>query len=218
MLNEHATLRKFWAEAISIACYISNRVFLRAKLHKTSYELRFGHSPNISHLRVFGCRCFILKHGNLDKFESRSSYGIFLGYAVHTRGYRVFSLETNKIAETCEATFDESSPGIRSGNAGIQVNDALEGIFYDSDDDERITPIHSTTHISTPMESTPSGSDPTSNEVEVTTTTPLSPTTPQAPLHIQRRHPPEQMIGELDKRVLRNRYNSEASYAHAAFV
>ena len=70
MLNEHATPRKFWGEAISTACYISNRVFLRAKLHKTSYELRFGHSPKISHLRVFGCRCFILKHVNLDKFES----------------------------------------------------------------------------------------------------------------------------------------------------
>lgn len=114
MLNEHATPRKYWSEAISTACYISNRVFLRAKLHKTSYELRFGHSPKISHLGVFGCRCFILKHGNLDKIESRSSDGIFLGYPAHTRGYRVLNLETNKIAETCEVTFDEASLGIRT--------------------------------------------------------------------------------------------------------
>lgn len=68
------------------------------------------------------------------------------------------------------------------------------------------------------MESTTSGSAPISNEVEATTTTPMSPTTPHAALHIQRRHPPEQMIGELDKRVLRNRYSSDASHAHAAFV
>lgn len=60
MLNEHTTPRKYWSEAISTAYYISNRVFLRAKLNKTSYELRFGHSPKISHLRVFSCRCFIL--------------------------------------------------------------------------------------------------------------------------------------------------------------
>lgn len=68
---------------------------------------------------MFGYRCFILKHGNLDKFESRSSDGILLGYAAHTQGYRVFNLEANKIAETCEVTFDEASPDTRPDNAGI---------------------------------------------------------------------------------------------------
>ena len=52
MLDEYKTLRKFWAEAINTACYILNQVFLRSKLGKTSYELRFGHQPKVSHLRV----------------------------------------------------------------------------------------------------------------------------------------------------------------------
>ncbi|WVZ70950.1 hypothetical protein U9M48_019579 [Paspalum notatum var. saurae] len=56
MLDEHRTPRKFWAEAINTACYVSNRIFLRAVLNKTSYELRFGRQPKVSHLRVFGCR------------------------------------------------------------------------------------------------------------------------------------------------------------------
>ncbi|WVZ96955.1 hypothetical protein U9M48_042531 [Paspalum notatum var. saurae] len=72
MLDEHRTPRKFWAEAINTACYVSNRIFLRAVLNKTSYELRFGWQPKVSHLRVFGCRCFVLKQGNLDKLEPRS--------------------------------------------------------------------------------------------------------------------------------------------------
>nr|ABF96861.1 retrotransposon protein, putative, Ty1-copia subclass [Oryza sativa Japonica Group] len=79
MLDEYKTPRKFWAEAINTACYISNRVFLRSKLGKTSYELRFGHQPKVSHLRVFGCKCFVLKSGNLDEFEARSTDGLFLG-------------------------------------------------------------------------------------------------------------------------------------------
>ncbi len=58
-------------------------------------------------------KCFVLKYGNLDKFETRSTDGMFLGYPAHSRGYRVLVLETNKIVETCEITFDEPSPGTR---------------------------------------------------------------------------------------------------------
>ena len=63
-----------------------------------------------NHFRVFGCKCFVLKAGKLDKFESRSSNGIFLGYASHSRAYRTLNLETNRIMETCEVTFDETMP------------------------------------------------------------------------------------------------------------
>ena len=57
---------------------------------------------------MFGCKCFVLKTCNLDKFESRSSDGIFLGYALHSHAYRVLNLETNRVVETCEVTFDET--------------------------------------------------------------------------------------------------------------
>jgi transposase InsO family protein len=35
MLDEHRTPRRFWVDAISTACYISNRIFLRSILHLT---------------------------------------------------------------------------------------------------------------------------------------------------------------------------------------
>jgi hypothetical protein len=70
MLNEHSTPRRFWADAISTACYISNRIFLCSILHLTSFDFCFGRKPSVSYLRPFGCKCFILKRGNLDKFES----------------------------------------------------------------------------------------------------------------------------------------------------
>ena len=138
MLDEFHTPRKFWAEAISIACYVSNSVFLRSKLGKTAYELRFGHRPSVSHFRVFGCKCFMLKSGNLDKFEARSMDAIFLGYPTHTRGYRVLVLETNKIIETCEVTFDETSFGTshKVAGTGTHVQGELESIFVDEKDDD----------------------------------------------------------------------------------
>jgi transposase InsO family protein len=72
MLDEHGTPRRFWADAISTACYVSNRIFLRLILLLTPFQLRFGRKHSVSHFRPFGCKCFVLKRGNLDKFESRS--------------------------------------------------------------------------------------------------------------------------------------------------
>jgi hypothetical protein len=109
MLDEYETPRLFWADAISTACYVSNRIFLRLILHLTPFELRFGRKPSVSHFRPFGCKCFILKCGNLDKFESRSFDGILLGYTHHDRSYRVYSFDTNTVVESCDVTFNEAA-------------------------------------------------------------------------------------------------------------
>jgi hypothetical protein len=110
MLDEHRTPRRFWVDAISTACYILNQIFLRLILHLTHFELRFGRKPSVSHLRPFGCKCFVLKCCNLDKFESRSFDGILLGYTLHGRSYRFYNLKTNTIVESCDVTFDEIAP------------------------------------------------------------------------------------------------------------
>ncbi|XP_075083362.1 uncharacterized protein LOC142167106 [Nicotiana tabacum] len=52
-------------------------------LSKTPYELFRGRKPNITHLRAFGCKCFVHNNGKeaLGKFDGRSDEGIFLGYS-----------------------------------------------------------------------------------------------------------------------------------------
>ena len=40
----------------------------------------------------------------------------------------------------------------------------------------------------------------------------------EAPRHIQRRHPPQQMLGDLNERVTRSKVTSIAGFAHSAFV
>jgi hypothetical protein len=87
MLDEHRTSMRFWADAISTTCYISNRIFLCSILHLTPFELRFGRNASVSYFRPFGCKCFVLKCGNLDKFESRSFDDILLGYTPRDRSY-----------------------------------------------------------------------------------------------------------------------------------
>jgi hypothetical protein len=73
-------------------------------------EVLMSSSPSVSHLMPFGCKCFILKHGNLDKFESHSFDGILLGYTPHGKSYRVFNLETNTVVKSYDVTFDETTP------------------------------------------------------------------------------------------------------------
>jgi hypothetical protein len=131
MLDEHMTPRCFWGNAISTSCYISNRIFLRLILHLTLFELRFGRKSSISHLRPFGYKCFVLKRGNLDKFESRSSDGILLGYTPHGRSYRVFNLETNTVVESCDVTFDKTAPCPCDVFECAGDKEMEEGIFVD---------------------------------------------------------------------------------------
>jgi hypothetical protein len=81
---------------------------LRSILYLTPFELRFGRKPSISHLKSFRCKCFVLKRGNLDKFDSSSFDGILLGYTPYGRSYRVYNIETNTVIESCDVTFDET--------------------------------------------------------------------------------------------------------------
>ena len=92
MLNEHNVPKYFWADVVSTACYALNRMLIRPILKITSYELFKGRKPNVAHLKIFGCTCFVLKNGkeNLEKFDSKVDEAIFLGYSLTSKAYRVF--------------------------------------------------------------------------------------------------------------------------------
>ena len=62
-LNETNMPKYFWADVVSIVYYSLNKLLIRPILKKTPYELYNGRKPNISHLRVFGCKCLILNNG-----------------------------------------------------------------------------------------------------------------------------------------------------------
>src|SRR6185437_3549713 len=140
-------------------CYVSNRIFLRAFMHRTSYELRFGRQPRVDHLRVFGFRCFVLKDGNLDKFESRSFDGIFLGYTSHSRAYRVLIIDTNIVRETCEVTFDETAT-CNSSIFEVAGDDELgTSIFEDEEEEAAEGEVEATTRAVDPVASATSSDD-----------------------------------------------------------
>ncbi|GJZ44961.1 ribonuclease H-like domain-containing protein [Tanacetum coccineum] len=76
MLADSLLPTTFWAEAVSTACYVLNRVRVTKPQNKTSYELLFGHKPIISYIRPFGCHVTILDTLSvLGKFDGKSDEG-----------------------------------------------------------------------------------------------------------------------------------------------
>ena len=105
----------FWDYAIETAAYILNRALTNGNIEgKTPYELFYKKVPNVSHMRTFGCACYIHLFPNQResaKLSDRSKRGIFLGYGTDIMGYRVYIPDENKMMYSRHVDFDESSPG-----------------------------------------------------------------------------------------------------------
>jgi len=93
MMCESNVSQNFWAEAVNTANYVLNRCLIRPILKRTPYELFKAKRLNISHLKPFGCKCFVHNNGknNLGKFDARSDEGIFMGYFMHSKAYRILT-------------------------------------------------------------------------------------------------------------------------------
>jgi hypothetical protein len=78
--------------------------------------------------KVFGCKCFILNDkDNLGKFDVKSDEGIFLGYSMNSKAYRVNNKRSLTIEESIHVVFDEV--------------DSLMPKNIDDDDDDNINVI-----------------------------------------------------------------------------
>jgi hypothetical protein len=110
ILDEYKTPDRFWAEAINIACYSINWLYLHWILKKTSYKLLTGKKPNVSYFRVFGSKCFIfIKRGRNSKFAPKAVECFLLGYDSNTRAYRVFNKSTRLVEVSCDVVFDDTN-------------------------------------------------------------------------------------------------------------
>nr|KYP46043.1 Retrovirus-related Pol polyprotein from transposon TNT 1-94 [Cajanus cajan] len=111
MLNETNLPKYFWVDAINTTCHVLNKFLIRPILKRTPYEIYKGMKPNISYLKVFGCKCFMLNNGKeqLGKFHAKVDEAIFLGYSTNSKAYRVFNKRTIVVEEFVNVVFDETN-------------------------------------------------------------------------------------------------------------
>ena len=108
MLGASGLPHSFWAEAVSNACYTLNRAIFRPGTDKTPYEIWKGRKPNLAHLKVFGSPCYIYKDREyLTKLDARSDVGVFLGYSLTSRAYRVYNKVSCKVMETVNVAIND---------------------------------------------------------------------------------------------------------------
>ncbi|GJQ98467.1 zinc finger, CCHC-type containing protein [Tanacetum coccineum] len=96
------------------ACYLLNRVpNKRNKI--TPYELGYKKRPNLSFLRVWGCRDVVrLPEPKRKILGEKGIDCIFVGYVEHAKAYRFYvikptdSVSINSIIESRDAIFDEN--------------------------------------------------------------------------------------------------------------
>ena len=76
---------------------------------------------------MFGAKCFTLKDDEqLGKFESKAHEGIFLGYSLESKAYRVYVIDHKKVIESMNVTFDDNKL------PSIQVKDTIETLKFDN--------------------------------------------------------------------------------------
>jgi transposase InsO family protein len=76
---------------------------------KTPYEILTGRRPNLSHLRTFGCRVWVLPPGGRTRKSLHNTRaGRFLGYKITTQNILYLDEATKEIREAHHAKFDEA--------------------------------------------------------------------------------------------------------------
>ena len=90
-------------------------MLIRPILKKIPYEFFKGRRPILSHLKVFGCKCFILNNGkeSVGKFDAKADEGVFLGYAIQSHAYRVYNKRLMAVKESMHVVFDETNPKLQ---------------------------------------------------------------------------------------------------------
>ena len=125
MLADSQLPKRFWAEALSTACYIRNRSPTKAVQGKTPYEALYGEKPAVGHLRVFGCTAYChIPTDERQKLDDKSRKCIFLGYSLNRKGYRLYDQSKCKVIHSRDVSFNELSRGAEEKNLPTKGNPA----------------------------------------------------------------------------------------------
>jgi hypothetical protein len=104
--------KPLWEQAIRHAVYVENRTPTNALPKSiTPYEAYYGQKPNLSMLRIFGCKAWAHVPARLrkDKFDSHSRECIHIGYADGMRAYLLYDPKTKQVFESRDVKFDEGA-------------------------------------------------------------------------------------------------------------
>jgi len=102
---------QYWSYALLHAVYVKNRLPHSAHhMRRSPYEVYTGIKPNLSMLRVWGCRVVVKNPQiKLAKLDDNTSKGIFLRYTATDKNIVYLDLATNQEKIASHVIFDEAN-------------------------------------------------------------------------------------------------------------
>ncbi|MCO5551463.1 hypothetical protein L7F22_004966 [Adiantum nelumboides] len=132
MLKAKSLPHKLWMEAVACVAHVLNRCPTRALKTITPYESWYDRKPSVSYLRVFGCLAYAHIPQQLrGKLDDKAVKCIFVGYSSGSKGYRLYNPATNKIFESRDVIFVETTaqPMVAFDVPHMQTQDVFEGFL-----------------------------------------------------------------------------------------
>ncbi|KAB2614533.1 hypothetical protein D8674_039240 [Pyrus ussuriensis x Pyrus communis] len=93
------------------ATYLINRLPSRVLGFKSPMEIVKNRKLDLSHLKVFGCICFVhVQSLHRDKLDPRATKCIFLGYSSTKKGYKCYNPQLKRLIVSKDVRFHETNP------------------------------------------------------------------------------------------------------------
>ena len=120
--------KMFWAEAVSTVAYLINRSPTRGH-GRTPEEIWSGQKPDLSHLKVFGCKALVhIPKKFRRKFDPKSTEMIFVGYCENTKGYRLIHPVTRRLTISRDVVFIENE-FVRNVRSTVELHESVGEVF-----------------------------------------------------------------------------------------
>ena len=127
MLHHAQKPLTFWAEAISTACYVRNRSPTAFLKNVTPYEHWYGKKPDVSNLKVFGCKAYVHVPDakRKGKFDKKAIPCVFVGYPSNDNGFKFYNPQTKQMFRSRDVIFTEKILILKNRNVLTQTLNSL---------------------------------------------------------------------------------------------
>src|SRR5438876_2339239 len=103
-----------------------------------------GRKPSIKFFHIFGCKCFVLRNfgEKIGKLDSKADEGIFLGYSMTLKAYRIYLIRLQVVIESIHVPFDDHViPGLNDEGFHEELSFGEEGNKDDEEIDHGDLPV-----------------------------------------------------------------------------
>jgi len=173
MLIDTELPNAYWWDALQYATHLHNVSLTCSLSDCTPKESWSGNKPDVSCLRIFGCKAFVHIPNKLcGKLSAKSLVCTFIGYAQQRKAYCLVHQQSKCFIESRDVIFDKGGTNMSYKHVILDANNTTDPLVT-------ITSTLSSTPVLTsdPSTSTPSPSTPTSDPSTPTpVTTNIQPT------------------------------------------